>query len=313
MVVSVPLTDPTTQLNLPPGFRFYPTDEELMVQYLFRKVAGADSPLLIIGEVELYKFDPWELPSKAMFGEKEWYFFSPRDRKYPNGTRPNRVAGSGYWKATGTDKVIMSGTQKLGIKKALVFYVGKAPKGSKTNWIMHEYRLSESSTKDNSGSRLDDWVLCRIYKKNSSTEKMTSSSPTTELSHSSPAMSSSSNGLDSYPDDKFLNFPTYEQDQKSDIQKFNSENDDWMSVGAFAYPNLINNNNNPNPLNSTSVDPTFDTQMKFVKSPDDEVQTGIRSQRMENSSYLISQGLLSTTDPFAIRYPTQQSTSGYGP
>lgn len=77
-----------------------------------------------------------------MFGEKEWYFFSPRDRKYPNGSRPNRMAGSGYWKATGTDKVIMgSGKNKLGIKKALVFYVGKAPKGSKTNWIMHEYRL----------------------------------------------------------------------------------------------------------------------------------------------------------------------------
>ncbi|KAM0003372.1 putative transcription factor NAM family [Helianthus debilis subsp. tardiflorus] len=130
-----------------------------MVQYLFRKVAGADSPLLIIGEVELYKFDPWELPSKAMFGEKEWYFFSPRDRKYPNGTRPNRVAGSGYWKATGTDKVIMSGTQKLGVKKALVFYVGKAPKGFKTNWIMHEYRLSESSTKDNSGSRVRSPVV----------------------------------------------------------------------------------------------------------------------------------------------------------
>ncbi|CAO2837794.1 unnamed protein product [Amaranthus hypochondriacus] len=28
----------------------------------------------------------------------------------------------------------------LGIKKALVFYAGKAPKGVKTNWIMHEYR-----------------------------------------------------------------------------------------------------------------------------------------------------------------------------
>ena len=77
----------------------------------------------------------------ALYGEKEWYFFSPRDRKYPNGSRPNRAARSGYWKATGADKPIGK-PKTLGIKKALVFYVGKAPGGVKTNWIMHEYRLA---------------------------------------------------------------------------------------------------------------------------------------------------------------------------
>ena len=80
---------------------------------------------------------------KATFGEQEWYFFSPRDRKYPNGARPNRAATSGYWKATGTDKPILTtyGHHKVGVKKALVFYGGNPPKGVKTNWIMHEYRL----------------------------------------------------------------------------------------------------------------------------------------------------------------------------
>lgn len=91
-----------------------------------------------------------DFSGKAIFGEKEWYFFSPRDRKYPNGSRPNRVAGSGYWKATGTDKIITTEGRKVGIKKALVFYVGKAPKGTKTNWIMHEYRLIEHSRKNGS-------------------------------------------------------------------------------------------------------------------------------------------------------------------
>lgn len=86
---------------------------------------------------------------KALFGEKEWYFFSPRDRKYPNGSRPNRAAGSGYWKATGTDKPISihGSQQKVGVKKSLVFYVGKPPKGDKTKWIMHEYRLADSAAK----------------------------------------------------------------------------------------------------------------------------------------------------------------------
>ncbi|PKH47734.1 hypothetical protein CRG98_050459 [Punica granatum] len=168
------------QPQLPPGFRFHPTDEELVVHYLKKKAASSPLPVLIIAEVDIYKFDPWELPAKATYGEQEWYFFSPRDRKYPNGARPNRAATSGYWKATGTDKPVLSsnGNQKVGVKKALVFYGGKPPKGMKTNWIMHEYRLAENKAinkppgcdlgnKKNS-LRLDDWVLCRIYKKNNS-------------------------------------------------------------------------------------------------------------------------------------------------
>lgn len=63
--MGVPDTDPLSQLSLPPGFRFFPTDEELLVQYLCRKVAGHQFSLQIIGEIDLYKFDPWVLPSKA--------------------------------------------------------------------------------------------------------------------------------------------------------------------------------------------------------------------------------------------------------
>ena len=47
---------------LPPGFRFHPTDEELVVHYLKKKVASAPLPVAIIAEIDLYKFDPWELP-----------------------------------------------------------------------------------------------------------------------------------------------------------------------------------------------------------------------------------------------------------
>lgn len=164
------------ELQLPPGFRFFPTDEELVVHYLCKKAASQMIPVPIIAEVDLYKYDPWQLPEKALFGEKEWYFFTPRDRKYPNGSRPNRAAGSGYWKATGADKPITAkgGKKRVGIKKALVFYAGKAPKGSKTNWIMHEYRLADVSrpARKKGSLRLDDWVLCRIYNKKISAEKL---------------------------------------------------------------------------------------------------------------------------------------------
>lgn len=159
-------------LKLPPGFRFHPTDEELVTHYLCRKCASMSISVPIIAEIDLYKFDPWQLPELALYGEKEWYFFSPRDRKYPNGSRPNRAAGSGYWKATGADKPVGS-PRPVAIKKALVFYAGKAPKGEKTNWIMHEYRLADvdrSARKKNS-LRLDDWVLCRIYNKKGGSDK----------------------------------------------------------------------------------------------------------------------------------------------
>lgn len=50
------------QPQLPPGFRFHPTDEELVVHYLKNKIDAAPLPVAIISEVDLYKFDPWELP-----------------------------------------------------------------------------------------------------------------------------------------------------------------------------------------------------------------------------------------------------------
>lgn len=83
----------------------------------------------------------------ATTGEKEWYFYCPRDRKYRNSARPNRVTGAGFWKATGTDRPIYSseGTKCIGLKKSLVFYKGRAAKGIKTDWMMHEFRLPSLS------------------------------------------------------------------------------------------------------------------------------------------------------------------------
>lgn len=79
----------------------------------------------------------------AKMGEREWYFFSLRDRKYPTGVRTNRATGAGYWKATGKDREVHAAATGalLGMKKTLVFYKGRAPRGEKTKWVLHEYRL----------------------------------------------------------------------------------------------------------------------------------------------------------------------------
>jgi hypothetical protein len=52
-------------LQLPPGFRFHPTDEELVMHYLCRRCASLPIAVPIIAEIDLYKFDPWQLPSTS--------------------------------------------------------------------------------------------------------------------------------------------------------------------------------------------------------------------------------------------------------
>ncbi|KAF7838480.1 NAC domain-containing protein 100-like [Senna tora] len=159
-------------MDLPPGFRFHPTDEELITHYLYTKVNDSSFSARAIGEVDLNRSEPWDLPWKAKMGEKEWYFFCVRDRKYPTGLRTNRATEAGYWKATGKDREIYRGKSLVGMKKTLVFYKGRAPKGEKTNWVMHEYRLEGKFSIHNlPKTAKNEWVICRVFQKNSGGKK----------------------------------------------------------------------------------------------------------------------------------------------
>ncbi|KAG9441202.1 hypothetical protein H6P81_017056 [Aristolochia fimbriata] len=158
-----------------PGYRFSPLDKELVEFYLKNKVL--DIPLCWnrIYDVDIYKYSPEYLTETyEPWEENEWYFFTPRDRKYRKGKRPNRAAGGcGYWKATGADKeivrVVDGEETPIGARKSLVFYAGKPRKGVKTDWIMQEFRIDglheNTRTRTEDNMRLDDWVLCRIYNK----------------------------------------------------------------------------------------------------------------------------------------------------
>lgn len=50
-----------------PGFRFHPTDEELVGFYLKRKIQQRPLPIELIKQVDIYKYDPWDLPSKTVY------------------------------------------------------------------------------------------------------------------------------------------------------------------------------------------------------------------------------------------------------
>ncbi|KAK3033091.1 hypothetical protein RJ639_036450 [Escallonia herrerae] len=158
----------TVEAKLPPGFRFHPRDEELICDYLMKKATRCDHhPLLM--EVDLNKCEPWDLPEIACVGGKEWYFYNQRDRKYATGLRTNRATVSGYWKATGKDRPITRKGNLVGMRKTLVFYQGRAPRGRKTEWVMHEFRLEGPLGPPKLFSAKEDWVLCRVFYKNRET------------------------------------------------------------------------------------------------------------------------------------------------
>ncbi|KAG2324621.1 hypothetical protein Bca52824_007349 [Brassica carinata] len=167
------------QSQVPPGFRFHPTEEELLEYYLRKKISKAKIDLDVIQMCKI-----------GTTPQTDWYFFSHKDKKYPTGTRTNRATTVGFWKATGRDKIIYSNGHRIGMRKTLVFYTGRAPHGQKSNWIMHEYRLDENVLA--SSSNHDDdvsvetceviggdegWVVCRVFLKKSLCKTVIMSSP----------------------------------------------------------------------------------------------------------------------------------------
>ncbi|KAJ7963429.1 NAC domain-containing protein [Quillaja saponaria] len=169
------------QSQVPPGFRFHPTEEELLQYYLRKKVGYEKIDLDVIRDVDLNKLEPWDIQEMCKIGttpQNDWYFFSHKDKKYPTGTRTNRATAAGFWKATGRDKVIHSHCKRIGMRKTLVFYKGRAPHGQKSDWIMHEYRIDDNTTNScdtnivsnvmgSEAGQEEGWVVCRIFKKKS--------------------------------------------------------------------------------------------------------------------------------------------------
>ncbi|KAJ8750270.1 hypothetical protein K2173_014185 [Erythroxylum novogranatense] len=167
-----------------PGFRFSPTDVELISYYLKKKMESADTCVEVIPEVEICKHEPWDLPGKSVIqSENEWFFFSARGRKYPNGSQSKRATELGYWKATGKERNVKSGSDVIGTKRTLVFHVGRAPKGERTEWIMHEYSMK--------GNSQDSMVVCRLRR---NVEFRSNDTPSRASLNESPLSNAQSSG-----------------------------------------------------------------------------------------------------------------------
>ncbi|GMI93958.1 hypothetical protein HRI_003065100 [Hibiscus trionum] len=151
---------------MPIGFRFHPTDEELVVHYLKTKALCLPLPASVIPEFDVLQTDPWSLPGDL---KENKYFFSTR-----NGNKKRkRVAGSGYWKPIGKEKPILaSGTNEIvGMRKALIFCENKCSNGTETSWLLLQYRLADSLAPQMS---IGDWLVFRVFqrKRNKRAEKL---------------------------------------------------------------------------------------------------------------------------------------------
>ncbi|XWS57820.1 hypothetical protein CRYUN_Cryun09bG0206400 [Craigia yunnanensis] len=247
-------------IDLPPGFRFHPTDEEIITHYLTEKVMNSNFSASAIGEVDFNKCEPWDFPKKAKMGEKEWYFCQ-RDRKYPTGMRTNRATESGYWKATGKDKEIFKGKGYLvGMKKTLVFYKGRAPKGEKTNWVMHEYRLEGKFSYYNlpKGAK-DEWVVCRVLHKNTGIKK----SP---ISDQLLRMNSFEDDLMDYNSLPPLMDPTYSNKAGS---SFTDGENEFKGINTIP----MSRSSDGNYLDRSNNFPTMNNQ-NLLQAPSSHYQTG---------------------------------------
>ncbi|XP_043701991.1 transcription factor JUNGBRUNNEN 1-like [Telopea speciosissima] len=276
-----------------PGFRFHPTDEELVGFYLRRKVEKKPISIELIKQIDIYKYDPWDLPKITTAGDKEWYFFCVRGRKYRNSIRPNRVTGSGFWKATGIDRPIYSVAENhdcIGLKKSLVYYRGRAGKGTKTDWMMHEFRLpanvksSNNPNSKNTTQEAEIWTLCRIFKRNVTfkytTDWRKSNSTTTTIKQNSITDSSSQTcSFESDNSEKCKSFGansvTHEQNEKKKPTVNNNINDEKNQLNSIAqapfttlYSSFPNSNGNDlfregnwdelaSIVDQFAIDPTF--------------------------------------------------------
>ena len=148
----------------PVGFRFRPTDEELVRSYLYPKVTGTQTqgddlvPKHDIPEHDLYA--PNTEPSKIwnQFGGKnleekqeelELLFFTRLKKVSSTGSRIKRTIGGGCWKGDASGKSAKnvletkSKTMKrIGFKKT--FHYKNDQSKDSNSWVLHELSLDES-------------------------------------------------------------------------------------------------------------------------------------------------------------------------
>ncbi|KAK3228865.1 hypothetical protein Dsin_000746 [Dipteronia sinensis] len=157
------------QVDVPLGFQFMPSDEELVKGYLLRQIRGQELPWNGIQFCDLYGRSPWEIfhvTGHELSEEDDYKFYVFTRLKKASLHRVSRVAGCGTWHEDKKSEKIFADKKKkmgfIGLKKNFTFRIKNGSK--KSHWIMQEFSLAGESLMG-IDHKFCDFVLCRIFKK----------------------------------------------------------------------------------------------------------------------------------------------------
>ncbi|CAL5353913.1 unnamed protein product [Camellia sinensis] len=149
-------------MTIPLGFKFFPSDQEL-IHYLLQKSTARPLPCdNVIKDYDLYG----EKEPSTIFDGAEaniHYIFTILKKKTKKGARVDRTAGTGTWKGVDASKPIYDGNRRLiGSKKNFVYLTKSKTKGG---WNMAEYNLEGIAEKHALKlGKITDYVICRVTK-----------------------------------------------------------------------------------------------------------------------------------------------------
>ncbi|GER38893.1 NAC domain protein [Striga asiatica] len=183
--------------KLPIGFRFQPTDEELLVHYLKRKVFSQPLPVSVIPDLDVFHLNPWDLP--GCLRDKR-YFFCKKKMNFMSKCSSNFSTGCGHWKGSNKEKQILGNNLVIGIRKSYVFHQAKKNSGGlKSEWVLQEFCIVGSISTPYLNQKImvqvGDWVACRVYQRKTKSRNGVKSNKTEDLGVSLPQIGSCSSGL----------------------------------------------------------------------------------------------------------------------